>query len=69
MTLADDEDPEEPGEPGNLLAQYIDDCRRDRVDCRYRRLGEREQRDLTDEVIEAAMQLCGEARRLTGMDH
>ena len=68
VTLTDCEDPEGPDGHGNLLAQYIEDWRRDRVSRRYRHLGEREQTDLTDAVIEAAMLLCGEARRLTGMD-
>ena len=68
FTLTDCEDPEEPGGQGNLLAQYTGDWRRDRVGRRYRLLGEREQTDLRDAVIEAAIRLCGEARRLTEMD-
>ena len=68
FTLTDCEDPEEPDGQGNLLAQYTDDWRKDRVNRRYRRLSEREQTELTDAVIEAAMQLCEEAGRLTGID-
>ena len=39
---------------GNLLAQYIDDWRKDRIDRRPRPLDGQEQADITDAVIEAA---------------
>ena len=67
LTLTDCEDAEVPGDRSNLLAQYIEDWRKDRIDRRPRPLGEQEQRDITDAVIEAATRLCWEARRLTGM--
>jgi hypothetical protein len=66
-SLTDCEDEEQPDARGNLLAQYIDDWRRDRIDRSYRRLDDQEQADLTKAVIEAATQLCEEARRLVGL--
>ena len=68
LTLTACEDSEGPDGQGNLLAQYIDDWRKDRINRRYRRLSEREHQDITDAVIEAANRLCGEAQRLTGIE-
>ena len=65
LTLTGCDDAEEPDGRGNLLAQYIDDWRRDRVGRRHSSLEEQEQEDITDAVIEAATRLYGEACRLT----
>ena len=67
LTLTYCDDAEEPDGRGNLLAQYIDDWRRDRVGRRARPLDGQEQADITDAVIEAATRLCEEACRLTDM--
>ena len=67
LTLTGCEDSEQPDGRGNLLAQYIDDWRRDRVGRRHSSLEEQEQVDITEAVIEVATRLCGEACRLTGM--
>ena len=68
FTLTDCEDPEQPDGQCNLLAQYTEDWRRDRIGRRHRHLGEREQAGITDAVIEAATQLSREARRRAGID-
>ena len=67
LSLTDCEDEEQPGGRGNLLAQYIDDWRQDRIDRSYRRLDEQEQADLTEAVVQTATQLHEEARRLVGL--
>ena len=67
LTLTGCEDSEQPDGRGNLLAQYIDDWRRDRVGSRHSSLEEQEQADIMEAVIEAATRLCGEACRLTGI--
>ena len=67
LTITDCADPEQPDGRGNLLARYIDDWRRDRMGHRDRSLGEQEEADITNLVIEAATRLCEEARRLTGI--
>ena len=67
LMLTDCDDAEGPDGRGNLLAQYIDDWRKDRIDRRPRPLDGQEQAEITDAVIEAATRLCVEARRLTGM--
>ena len=67
LTLTGYEGAEGPGDRSNLLAHYIDDWRKGRIDRRYRLLDEQEQRDVMDAVIEATARLRGEASRLTGM--
>lgn len=59
-SLTDCEDEEEPNVRSNLLAQYIEDWRKDRIDHRYRRVSKQEKGGITGAVIEAATQLCAE---------
>ena len=66
LTLTNCDDPESHDGRGNLLAQYIDDWRRERVN-RRRRNPEKQERDaLRDAVVKAATLLGQEAHRLLG---